>query len=68
VPFESTLYVGNLPFQVTEEGLKKTIEAFVGQEGCIARVRLATDKETGRPRGFGYVDVIKKSVADKVCW
>jgi len=59
--------VGNLPFQVTEEGLKKTIETFVGQAGCIARVRLATDKETGRPRGFGYVDVIKKSVADKVC-
>mmetsp|Transcript_9590 Transcript_9590/g.13108 ORF Transcript_9590/g.13108 Transcript_9590/m.13108 type:complete len:520 (+) Transcript_9590:261-1820(+) len=66
VQFESTLYVGNLPFQVTEESLKSTIESFVGQAGCIARVRLVTDKETGRPRGFAYVDVIKKQVANKI--
>jgi RNA recognition motif-containing protein len=44
------LYVGNLPFSATKEDI---LELF----GPAARnVKLCTDRETGRPRGFGFVD------------
>lgn len=48
-----TLYVGNLPWSVTEEDLR---QAFSEQTQVIS-ARLATDRETGRSRGFGFVEV-----------
>lgn len=48
-----------------QDNLKATIESYVGV-GAIARVRLVTDRESGRSKGFAYVDVFQRDVADKV--
>ncbi len=47
------LYVGNLPFTATEE----EITQLFGEHGTVHSVALITDRETGRPRGFGFVEV-----------
>ncbi len=47
----SKLYVGNLSFQTTEAELR---DAF-GQFGTVTDVYIASDRETGRPRGFAFV-------------
>ena len=48
------LYVGNLPFDATE----KQIRSFVEAEGRkVVAVKIITDRETGRPRGFAFVDL-----------
>lgn len=46
------LYVGNLPFQTTEDELR---DAF-GEHGQVVSANIITDRETGRPRGFGFVE------------
>ena len=48
-----TLYVGNLSWNTSEEDLGRT----VGQYAEVAAVRIASDRETGRSRGFGFVEV-----------
>ncbi len=48
-----TLYVGNLPWSTTEEELSRIFSAHVEVKGC----RIITDRETGRSRGFGFVEV-----------
>ena len=47
------IYVGNLPFSVTEDALREMFEQF----GEIQSLKLITDRETGRPRGFGFVEM-----------
>ena len=47
------LYVGNLPFDATAETVRAAFEAF----GTVHEVSLVTDRETGRPRGFGFVEM-----------
>jgi len=47
------LYVGNLNFKTDEEGLK----SFFAQNGAVVSARIITDKETGRSRGFGFVEM-----------
>jgi RNA recognition motif-containing protein len=47
------LYVGNLPFDATTEGVREAFEAF----GTVHDVSLVTDRQTGRPRGFGFVEM-----------
>jgi len=47
------LYVGGLPYQTTEEAIK---EAFA-QAGAVESVAIITDRETGRSRGFGFVEM-----------
>jgi RNA recognition motif-containing protein len=47
------LYVGNLPFSATEEGLSSTFAQF----GTIESVRIITDRDTGRSKGFGFVEM-----------
>jgi len=47
------LYVGNLPFDATDETVRTAFEAF----GVVHNVSLVTDRETGRPRGFGFVEM-----------
>ena len=64
--YEATLYFGNLAYAVTEAVLKAEIEKFTGDSSTVAAVRIATDLENGRKKGFGYVDVFKKEVAAKV--
>lgn len=51
-----SLYVGNLPYNTTQEELT---EAFA-EYGTVVRVQLPTDRETGRPRGFGFVEMSSK--------
>lgn len=53
------IYVGNLPFQTTEDEVRTLFE----QYGIVESVNLITDRETGRPRGFGFVEM--SSGADK---
>ena len=64
--YEATLYFGNLAYAVTEAVLKAEIERFTGDSSSVAAVRIAMDLETGRKKGFGYVDIFKKEVAAKV--
>ena len=47
------LYVGNLPFSATEN----EISDLFGQHGTVSSVALIMDRETGRPRGFGFVEM-----------
>ncbi|MDR3562227.1 MAG: RNA-binding protein [Negativicutes bacterium] len=48
-----TLYVGNLPWGTTEDDLADVFR----QHGTVISSRIITDKETGRARGFGFVEV-----------
>lgn len=48
-----TIYVGNLPWATTEESLAEAFTQFGPVESC----RIVTDRETGRSRGFGFVEV-----------
>ncbi|MDR0433864.1 MAG: RNA-binding protein [Gracilibacteraceae bacterium] len=48
-----TLYVGNLPWSATPEELTE----YFGQYGNVVSSRIITDRETGRSRGFGFVEV-----------
>jgi cold-inducible RNA-binding protein len=47
------LYVGNLSFNATEEGIRTLFSQF----GEVTSVALMTDRETGRARGFGFVEM-----------
>ncbi len=47
------IYVGNLPFTATEDDIKELF----GQHGTVHSVALINDRETGRPRGFGFIEV-----------
>ena len=57
------LYVGNLPFQATEQDISNWIK----QAGAtVATVSLVTDRETGQPRGFGFVEINNDEEAARV--
>ena len=47
------IYVGNLSYKATDEDLRAAFEAF----GQVASARVIMDKETGRSRGFGFVEM-----------
>ncbi len=47
------LYVGNLPFSATDE----EVTQLFSQHGTVHSVALINDRETGRPRGFGFVEM-----------
>jgi RNA recognition motif-containing protein len=47
------IYVGNLPFTADQE----EVRALFAQHGTVESVSLPTDRETGRPRGFGFVEM-----------
>src|SRR5688572_344509 len=55
------LFVGNLSFQATEEDLRELFQ----QAGVVESVRIVTDQFTGRPRGFGFVEMASKEEASK---
>lgn len=48
-----SIYVGNLSYEVTKEDLTSVFTEY----GAIQRVQLPTDRETGRPRGFAFVEM-----------
>jgi RNA recognition motif-containing protein len=47
------IYVGNLSFNTTEDQLRQLFEA----HGPVSSATLVTDRDTGRPRGFGFVEM-----------
>ena len=47
------IYVGNLPFTATEDELRGLFEA----HGSVDSISLVEDRETGRPRGFGFIEM-----------
>lgn len=53
------IYVGNLPFSTTDGELRNLF----GQHGTVESVSLPTDRETGRPRGFGFVEMSQADAA-----
>lgn len=55
-----TIYVGNLSFQATEEDVKEVF----GDYGTVSRVSLPMDRETGRKRGFAFVDLSSDAEED----
>jgi RNA recognition motif-containing protein len=48
-----SIYAGNLSYQVTENDLKEVFQEY----GTVKRVQLPTDRETGRVRGFAFVEM-----------
>jgi RNA recognition motif-containing protein len=55
------LYVGNLPHSTTEAELRNAFEP----HGAVEKVSLVTDRDTGRSRGFAFVEMTNASEADK---
>jgi RNA recognition motif-containing protein len=55
------LYVGNLPHQMTEEAL----QTLFSEAGYVASVKIITDRQTGQPRGFGFVEMETKAEGQK---
>jgi len=53
------IFVGDLAFTTTEEELRRFFEPY----GIVERVQIITDRETGRPRGFGFVEMPDASAA-----
>lgn len=48
-----SIYIGNLSYDATQEDLNDVFAEY----GVVKRVQLPTDRETGRPRGFGFVEM-----------
>ena len=55
------IYVGNLPFRTTEESVRDLF----GRYGPVQSVKLISDRETGKPRGFGFVEMDDDAAADE---
>jgi cold-inducible RNA-binding protein len=55
------IFVGNLNFSTTEDVIRSMFEAY----GTVDRVSLVTDRETGRARGFGFVEMSNDDEGDK---
>ena len=53
------IYVGNLPFSATED----QVRALFAAHGTVESIALPSDRETGRPRGFGFVEMNKSDAA-----
>ena len=49
----TNIYVGNLPFDTTNDQL----EDLFGEHGTVSRAQVISDRETGRSRGFGFVEM-----------
>ena len=57
-----SLYVGNLPWSATEE----EIQNLFASHGQVLSVKLISDRETGRARGFGFVEMEEADVASAI--
>lgn len=58
----SKIYVGNLPFSATEEAVRELFS----QHGTVQSVTLINDRETGRPRGFGFVEMSQSDASKAI--
>uniref|UniRef100_I2Q651 RRM domain-containing RNA-binding protein n=1 Tax=Desulfovibrio sp. U5L TaxID=596152 RepID=I2Q651_9BACT len=55
------IYVGNLPFRTTEDSVRDLFARY----GDVQSVKLISDRETGKPRGFGFVEMDDDAAADE---
>ena len=55
------IYVGNLDFGATEDSVRSLFEP----HGSVARVNIVTDRDTGQPRGFGFVEMSNDAEGEK---
>jgi RNA recognition motif-containing protein len=58
---EAKLYIGNLSYETTEEGLRN----LMSQAGTVAAVDMIKDRDTGRPKGFAFVTMGSQAEAEK---
>jgi RNA recognition motif-containing protein len=56
----TNIFVGNLSFDTTQSDL----ESVFGQFGAVDRVHIVTDRESGQPRGFAFVEMSERQSAD----
>ena len=56
----TNIFVGNLSYQTTQEDLYAAFSAF----GSVERVNIVTDRETGQPRGFAFVEMTERRDAE----
>ena len=56
-----TVYVGNLSYSATEDDLNEVFKEY----GSVKRIQVPTDRETGRMRGFAFVEMSEESEEDK---
>ena len=54
------IYVGNMSYSTTEDSLRSKFEEF----GAVEEVTIVTDRDTGRPRGFGFVTMTSSDEAN----
>ena len=54
------IYVGNLPFSATQDSLNELFSQF----GAVTSTKIITDRDTGRSKGFGFVEMSDASAAD----
>jgi len=59
---ETNIYVGNLPFSASEDQIRQLFETY----GPVTSVKLINDRETGRPRGFGFVEMDEQGAKQAV--
>jgi len=55
------IFVGNLNFGATEDAVRSLFEAY----GTVERVSIVTDRDSGQPRGFGFVEMSANAEADR---
>ena len=55
------IFVGNLSFGATEESIRTLFET----HGSVGRVNIVTDRDTGQPRGFGFVEMANDAEGEK---
>jgi len=55
------IFVGNLSFGATEESIRSLFET----HGSVGRVNIVTDRDTGQPRGFGFVEMANDAEGEK---
>ncbi|MCW5980574.1 MAG: RNA-binding protein [Bryobacteraceae bacterium] len=55
------IFVGNLSYGATEDNIRSLFE----QYGTVERVSIITDRDTGQPRGFGFVEMTNDAEADR---
>lgn len=53
------IFVGNLAFSTTDQALRQLFESY----GAVDTVNILTDRDTGRPRGFGFVEMPESAAA-----
>jgi len=54
------LYVGNLPYEILEDGLRDLFSEY----GEVSSVNIIFDRNSGRPKGFGFVEMLNQSEAE----